>query len=196
MKKSFLWVIGLLLGASIGCVSCEETTGTPDPYTDWEDRNQAFIDSIARVAKASPDQWKILHSYKFVPPINDLNPDVNDYVYCKVLEEGTGTFSPYYTDTVSTNYRGKLIPLYNGSEVVFDESYQGTLKPEIAVPVEFAVSGVIDGWTTALQYMKEGDRWEVYIPYTLAYGTYGQSSIPGYSTLIFDMQLVEIKTNR
>ena len=196
MKKSFLWVIGLLLGASIGCVSCEETTGTPDPYTDWEDRNQAFIDSIARVAKASPDQWKILHSYKFVPPINDLNPDVNDYVYCKVLEEGTGTFSPYYTDTVSTNYRGKLIPLYNGSEVVFDESYQGILKPEIAVPVEFAVSGVIDGWTTALQYMKEGDRWEVYIPYTLAYGTYGQSSIPGYSTLIFDMQLVEIKTNR
>ncbi len=196
MKKSFLWVIGLLFATSFGVVSCDETTGTPDPYTDWENRNQAYIDSIARVAKANPEEWKVLHTYKFVPPLNDLNPDVNDYVYCKVLEEGTGTISPYFTDSVTTHYRGKLIPLYDGSEVVFDESYMGELNPAIAVPVGFGVGEVIEGWTTALQYMKEGDRWEVYIPYGLAYGTTSSSSIPGYSTLIFDMQLVKVYTNR
>ena len=197
MKKSFLWVIGLLLGASIGCVSCEETTGTPDPYTDWEDRNQAFIDSIARVAKASPDQWKILHSYKFVPPINDLNPDVNDYVYCRILENGTGTVNPLFTDSVATHYRGQLIPLYNGEKVVFDQSFQGELNTNVAEPVVFAVNGVVEGWQTVLQEMVEGDRWEIYIPYRMGYGSYGSgSSIPGYSTLIFDMQLVKIYTNR
>ena len=196
MKKSILWVIGLLFVTSFGIVSCDETTGTPDPYTDWENRNQAYIDSIARVANANPAQWKVLHTYKFNPPINDLNPDVNDYVYCRVLEEGDGAISPLFTDSVTTHYRGKLIPLYDGREVVFDQSFQGELNPDIAIPTGFGVSSVIEGWTTALQFMKEGDRWEVYIPYGLAYGIMGNSSIPGYSTLIFDMQLVKVYTDR
>ena len=196
MKKSIFWVLGLLFSVSLVVTSCEETDGTVDPYFNWEERNQLYIDSIARVANANPDQWKVLHTYKFNPPINDLSPDVNDYVYCKVLKEGTGTISPLFTDSVATHYRGKLIPLYDGTETVFDQSYRGTLNEDIAVPVTFEVSGVIEGWTTALQYMKEGDRWEVYIPYGLGYGSYGSSTIEGYSTLIFDMQLVKIYTNR
>ena len=196
MKKSILWVIGLLFSVSFAFTSCDETDGAVDPYFNWEERNQLYIDSIAKVAKANPDQWKIIHTYKFNPPLNDLNPDVNDYVYCKVLENGSGTVNPLFTDMVSTHYRGRLIPLYNGGEVVFDQSFQGELNAETAVPVEFSVGGVIEGWTTALQQMMEGDRWEVYIPYNLAYGTYGQSDIPGYSTLIFDMQLVKLSTNR
>ena len=196
MKKSILWVIGLLSSVSLAITSCDETDGAVDPYFNWEERHQLYIDSIAKVAKANPDQWKIIHTYKFNPPLNDLNPDVNDYVYCKVLENGSGTVNPLFTDMVSTHYRGRLIPLYNGGEVVFDQSFQGELNAETAVPVEFSVSGVIEGWTTALQQMVEGDRWEVYIPYQLAYGTFGQSEIPGYSALVFDMQLVKIKTNR
>ena len=196
MKKSILWVIGLLFSASLVITSCEETDGAVDPYFNWEERNQLYIDSIARVAQANPDQWKIIHTYKFNPPVNDLSPKVNNYVYCKVLENGAGTMKPLFTDTVATNYRGKLIPLYNGSEVVFDQAYQGELNPEVAVPVEFAVSGVIEGWTTALQQMVEGDRWEMYIPYNMAYGQYGNSNIPGYSTLIFDVHLVKVITNR
>ena len=196
MKKSILWVIGLLFSASLVITSCDETDGAVDPYFNWEERNQLYIDSIAKVAHANPDEWKIIHTYKFNPPVNDLNPDVNDYVYCKVLKNGSGEMKPLFTDKVSTHYRGRLIPLYDGSKVVFDQSYLGELNPETAVSVEFAVSGVIEGWTTALQHMVEGDRWEVYIPYNLAYGTYGQSEIPGYSTLIFDMQLVKLTTNR
>lgn len=196
MKKSIFWVLGLLFSVSFAVSSCEETEGVVDPYFNWEERNQLYIDSIARVAQANPDQWKIIHTYKFNPPVNDLNPDVNDYVYCKVLENGTGTMKPLFTDSVTTNYRGKLIPLYDGSEVIFDQAYQGELNSDVAVPVGFAVNGVIEGWTTALMQMVEGDRWEMYIPYNMAYGAYGSGDIPGYSTLMFDVQLVKLYTNR
>ena len=200
MKKSILWVIGLLFSVSFAVTSCEETDGAVDPYFNWAERNQLYIDSISKVARANPDEWKVIHTYKFVPPMNELNPDVNDYVYCRVIKNGTGTLKPVYTDEVSTHYRGRLIPLYNGAKVVFDQSFQGELNTDLAVPVTFGVwdgaGGVIEGWTTALQHMVEGDRWEVHIPYTLGYGTYGRDAIPGYSTLVFDMQLVEITTIR
>lgn len=196
MKKSIFWVLGLLFSVSFAVSSCEETEGVVDPYFNWEERNQLYIDSIARVAQANPDQWKIIHTYKFNPPVNDLNPDVNDYVYCKVLENGTGTMKPLFTDSVTANYRGKLIPLYDGTEVIFDQSYQGALNKDVAISVGFGVNAVIEGWTTALQQMVEGDRWEMYIPYNLAYGQFGQSDIPGYSTLIFDVHLEKIYTKR
>ena len=196
MKKSIFWVLGLLFSVSFAVSSCEETEGVVDPYFNWEERNQLYIDSIARVARANPDQWKIIHTYKFNPPVNDLNPDVNDYVYCKVLENGTGTMKPLFTDSVTANYRGKLIPLYDGTEVIFDQSYQGALNKDVAISVGFGVNAVIEGWTTALQQMVEGDRWEMYIPYNLAYGQFGQSDIPGYSTLIFDVHLEKIYTKR
>ncbi len=201
MKKSILWVIGLLFVVSFTIVSCDETTGVPDPYTDWEVRNQLYIDSIAKVARANMGnevgQWRIVHTYKFDPPLNDLNPDVNDYVYCKILENGEGTIKPLFTDSVATHYRGQLIPLYNGEKVVFDQSFQGELKPDVAEPAIFTVDGLVEGWQTVLQEMVEGDRWEIYIPYNMGYGAYGYGSdIPGYSTLVFDMQLVRIYTRR
>ena len=200
MKKSIFWVLGLLFSVSFAVSSCEETEGVVDPYFNWEERNQLYIDSIAKVAHANPDEWKIIHTYKFNPPVNDLNPDVNDYVYCKVLENGTGTMKPLFTDSVTANYRGKLIPLYDGTEVIFDQSYQGELKEDVAVPVTFGVwdgvGGVIEGWSSVLQQMVEGDRWEVHIPYQLGYGIHGRDVIPGYSALVFDMQLVKIMTNR
>ena len=200
MKKSILWVIGLLFSTSLMVTSCDETSGTPNPYKDWEERNQAYIDSISRVARANQGsevgQWKVIHSYKFTPPTGALEVDVNDYVYCKVLKKGTGEITPLFTDSVTTHYRGQLIPLYNGSKVVFDQSFRGELDLDVAVPVTFSVGGVVPGWTTALQHMHEGDRWEVYVPYGMGYGKSAYSDIPGYSTLIFDMTLVKVKTNR
>lgn len=202
MKRNILWIIGLLFAVSFSIASCDETDGAVDPYFNWEERNQLYIDSIARVANANlgdeVGQWKVIHTYKFVPPLNDLNPDVNDYVYCKILEKGTGTVRPYFTDTVGTHYRGKLIPLYDGSELVFDQSFQGELNVDIAVPSyspsvdNGSVYDLGEGMKTATMQMVEGDRWEVYVPYTLGYGTYGSGSIPGYSTLIFDWYLEDI----
>lgn len=197
MKKSIFWLIGLLFSASLAVTSCSETEGAVDPYFNWEERNQVYIDSIATVAKANPAEWKVIHSYKFEPTINDLNPEVGDYVYCRVIENGTGTVKPLYTDSVDVHYRGWLIPLYNGAKVIFDQSFQGELNPEIAISSRFAVDGtLVEGWKTVLQQMVVGDRWEIYIPQELGYGTFGQSDIPGYSTLIFDVTLAGIETNR
>ena len=204
MKKSIFWLMGLLFSVSLAVTSCEETDGAVDPYFNWQERNELYIDSIARVANANlgneVGQWKAVHTYKFNPPINDLNPDVRDYVYCRILEKGTGTVKPLYSDSVAAHYRGQLIPLYDGQKVVFDQSFQGELKEDLAVPVTFGVwdgvGGVIEGWSSVLQQMVEGDRWEVHIPYQLGYGIYGRNEIPGYSALVFDMQLVKIFTNR
>ena len=80
----------------------------------------------------------------------------------KVITEGTGK-TPTATDTVSTNYRGTFI---DGKE--FDSSYKRNQ------PAEFPVGRVIAGWTEALQLMKEGAKWELYVPYSLAYGEEGR----------------------
>ena len=196
MKKSILSIIGTFFLVSFMFVACEETEGFSDPYTDWEARNQAYIDSIAEVAKNNPLDWKVIRSYKLSPTLDNSLSKVDENIYCKILEKGTGSISPIFSDMVSVHYRGRLIPLYDGSEFVFDQSFQGSLNSDVALPVQYAVSTVVTGWTTALQQMKVGDRWEVYIPSDLAYGEYGQSSIPGYSTLIFDITLVDITTDR
>ena len=200
MKKSIFWLMGLLFSVSLAVTSCEETDGAVDPYFNWQERNELYIDSIAKVARANlgeeVGQWKAVHTYKFNPPINDLNPDVNDYVYCRILKKGEGTMKPLFTDSVTTHYRGQLIPLYDGQKVVFDESFQGELNEEVAIPVGFTVNGVIEGWTTILQHMVVGDRWEIHVPYQLGYGIYGSGDIPGYSALVFDVQLDDIHSNR
>lgn len=98
----------------------------------------------------------------------------------KVIKSGAGK-SPKSTDTVSVNYRGTLI---SGKE--FDASD--------GKPVSFPVNRVIPGWTEALQLMKEGDKWELYIPAKLAYGERGAGpDIGPNSVLIFEVELLEVK---
>lgn len=100
----------------------------------------------------------------------------------KVIKDGTGK-TPKATDTVSTHYRGTLI---SGKE--FDSSYKR------GEPAEFPVNGVIKGWTEALQLMKEGAKWQLFIPSELAYGERGAGQDIGpNSTLIFDIELLKVK---
>ena len=98
-----------------------------------------------------------------------------------VLTEGTGR-SPKATDKVRCHYEGTLI---NGT--VFDSSYQR------GEPADFPLNGVIPGWTEGVQLMKEGSKFRFFIPYLLGYGERGAgSSIPPYSTLIFDVELIKV----
>jgi FKBP-type peptidyl-prolyl cis-trans isomerase FkpA len=99
----------------------------------------------------------------------------------KVITAGNGV-KPKATDSVKVHYTGKLV---NGT--VFDSSVQR------GEPVEFPVNGVIPGWVEALQLMPQGSKWELYIPSDLAYGPAGQQSIPPASTLIFEVELLEVK---
>ena len=101
----------------------------------------------------------------------------------RILNEGSGDDSPGPESLVSVHYRGKLT---NGLE--FDSSYKRNQ------PTSFPVKGVIRGWTEALQLMKEGDKWELIIPPNLGYGSKGAGNIiPPDSTLIFEVELIEIK---
>lgn len=98
----------------------------------------------------------------------------------EILTEGDGA-QPTRESNVRTHYHGTLI---DGS--VFDSSYQR------GQPAEFPVSGVIAGWTEALQLMKAGSKWRLYVPSELAYGAQGVGSIPAHSTLIFDVELLDV----
>ena len=100
----------------------------------------------------------------------------------KILTAGSGP-KPTATDSVVCNYRGTLI---NGTE--FDSSYKR------GQPATFPVSGVIKGWTEALQLMPVGSKWQLFIPADLAYGdrAAGADIVPG-STLIFEVELVSIQ---
>ena len=98
----------------------------------------------------------------------------------KILKEGTGP-KPAATDTVACNYRGTFI---NGTE--FDSSYKR------GQPASFPVTGVIKGWTEALQLMPVGSKWQLFIPSDLAYGEPGRPGIEPSSTLIFEVELLSI----
>jgi FKBP-type peptidyl-prolyl cis-trans isomerase FklB len=100
----------------------------------------------------------------------------------KVLKEGSGA-APKETDTVVTNYRGTLI---DGTE--FDSSYKRN------EPASFPVNRVIKGWTEALQLMKPGAKYQLFIPSSLAYGERGAGQLIGpNATLIFEVELLSIK---
>lgn len=100
----------------------------------------------------------------------------------KVLKSGDGK-TPKASDTVVTHYRGTLL---DGSE--FDSSYKRNQ------PAEFPVGGVIKGWTEALQLMKEGDKWILYVPANLAYGQRGYPPVIGPNeTLVFEIELLKVK---
>jgi len=103
----------------------------------------------------------------------------------KILKEGTGP-KPTAGDTVVCNYRGTLL---NGTE--FDSSYKRN------EPAKFPVTGVIKGWTEALQLMPVGSKWQLFIPSELAYGERGAGNdIAHNSTLIFEVELVSIEPKK
>ncbi len=99
----------------------------------------------------------------------------------KVITEGKGK-SPGISDTVTVQYTGSLV-----DGTVFDSSSKR------GQPTTFPVNGVIKGWTEALQLMKEGSKWQIFIPSDLAYGEKGGGPIGPNATLIFDVELISIK---
>ena len=193
MDKIKLFCLSLLACFCV-FVSCDDTV-EPSDYDNWQERNIAYIDSIATVASINADNsWKIFPATGLV---DTVDWDDEYYVYCKVLQVGDGIEHPDYTDTVLVNYSGRLIPTKTYPDgYIFDSSYDGELEPEFDVPVELPLDGTVPGFNTALQQMVagktlfSGDIWRVYIPANLGYGAKEKAGIPAYSTLIFDINLV------
>lgn len=196
-----LLVVLLVTVSLIGCAETPEN----DEYSNWEQRNEDYIDSVA--AATAPfinagvnyetalegEMFRIL-SFKLE---DTLEWSTGDYVYCKVIRKGAGVESPNYSDSVKINFRVRLIPTESYTQgVVVDQSYKTPyLDPSINVPRAYALPKLVNGMISAVQYMKEGDIWRMYIPYKLGYGSTSQTYIPAYSTLIFDVNLISFRAS-
>ena len=155
------------------------------PQVDTEVMKVAFEAVNARVqAKQAEEAGKLsAEGVKFLAENakrNGITVTASGLQY-EVLNEGDGNI-PSNTAKVKTHYHGTLI-----DGTVFDSSY------DRGEPAEFPVNGVIAGWTEALQLMKEGAKWRLYVPSDLAYGEKGAGGAIGpHATLVFDVELLAI----
>lgn len=203
IKKLYLLPVILF---ALSFTACNETED-PGIYVNWQERNEAFIDSLQRVVDSNND-----------PTLKQLvySRDKSLSLYYKIIESGpkvTPDNKPidpaYWTSKVDVFYRGILIneevfskaesPYYytelyaDDDLLVFDQNFTEGKPTNLDSPTNFTVNtGIIVGWTEILQLMRPGDRFEVYIPHQLAYDSAGKGTVPGYSTLIFDMIMVNI----
>ena len=205
--------------AVLACVvlgSCAEDEAGYDPYYNWAARNEAWYMQKADSARSaigeakakygedweSHCEWRMFKSLLRSQSFNSGN--VMDSICVRVRESGVrseNTLSPLYADTVRLSYRGFLMPAEymddNGtiatSQKVFSQTFYGNYDAAIAAPTLLKVSGTVEGFSTALQYMVPGDVWDVYIPQALAYGgSTSNSDIPAYSTLLFRIYLTAV----
>lgn len=183
----------------ISMTSCSESDGEEGEYDNWEKRNEAYFNSIYTQAETAinsgDNSWKIIRTYTK----DELTAKAKtDFIVVHVETEGTGTESPIYSDKVRVHYRGNYMPSASYKDgYQFESTWTGEYNLKTMKPTDISVSEKGSGFSTALMNMHKGDRWTVYIPYTLGYGTsdYQKSSssptIPGYSTLRFDLTLVD-----
>lgn len=199
--KGKIRLLSLALAAVLLITACSESDDKNE-FHDWQSRNEAYTDSLADVVKVfeqrglnidnanEGDVFRIL-SYKLDPSVTDW--ESGNYVYCTVLKKGDGKASPIYTDSISISYRGRLIPTPEHPEgYVFEQTFKtDVITPESNVPTQIILSELVSGMVTAISHMKVGDIWRVAIPNQLGYGKTSKTSIPAYSTLIFDLHLAD-----
>lgn len=201
MKK--LLSIALLFCAAISLVSCSEDDGTVEEFADWQTKNETYwstlyTSTLQKIANGNTEvdtirQWSKQHQTSYTGSKLTYSPE--DYIIVEKKVSGTGSELPQFSDSVAVHYQGRLIPspTYT-SGYVFDQSWSGDYNLLTMKASVLKINSVVDGFATALLNMHEGDRWTVYMPYQLGYGTStsSSSSIPAYSTLIFDLTLSKI----
>jgi FKBP-type peptidyl-prolyl cis-trans isomerase FklB len=202
MKKVLLLIVPLLLLAS-----CKDSEAESNVRQNWPERNVQWFAEIYDAARAEIETAKAQYGsdwekhcdwrvYKTLLKSQDVQGPPSDYVVCKINEKGDGDWSPAYTDSVRLYYRGWIMddnyPASKDNMTVFSQTYYGDFNPATAAPVAMAASALVEGFTTAIQYMVEGDDWSVYIPSELAYGAKASDAIPAYSTLLFRIRVERV----
>lgn len=185
-------VAAMLMAMPLLFTACSETNETQEEYPDWKNKNQTFWNRLytetRRHATAGYTSWKLLKSYSIEDSLSVPN---TSYIVVHVKQAGTGSGSPLGTDSVSIRYTGQLLPSTSyPAGLVFDTTSPSGTTPATSGVAHLAVNGLVDGFATALQHMHIGDTWEVYMPWTLAYGETGSKSIPGFSVLKFEITLL------
>ncbi|GBU08595.1 hypothetical protein AwDysgo_19260 [Bacteroidales bacterium] len=164
IKKNIYYLCTFIISLSI--ISCN--SGDDEVDTAWKNTNEAAFNALKNDT-----------AYQKASIPNGGN---ENYVYYKIIESGSKDSAAIAItgNTISTAYTGKRFV----DDVQFDSStnFKFTIKK----------GDVIDGWLIAIQNMRPGDRWEVVIPWHLAYRHSGNAGIPGYTCLHFDIHLKEI----
>ena len=184
----------------ISLTSCSEEDDTLPEFADWQAKNEAYFEEQYQAhLAASSNTCFVLKQFSKGDSLQFSQLAHTDCILVDVLPsdfpvDGDKTTTPVYTDDVAIHYRGHLLPsLSYASGWTFDSSYYGkSFSLDISEPSVMSVNGVIAGFSTALQHMHRGDHWLITIPYQLGYGTSEyNSTIPGFSTLIFEIRLVD-----
>ena len=191
--------------------SCTENDDTVEEYANWQSKNETYWDNLYTTTqqkiKGGDTSWKIILNYTFQNQKQTTGSALTyrpeNYIIAHVEQAGTGTTSPLYSDSVSMHYMGRLIPstTYTAG-LIFDKSWSSntfnaaTSRPNHSyIGLSYDSKGkpisLVDGFTTALMSMHRGDHWIVYIPYQLGYGSTSTGLVPAYSTLIFDLRMVD-----
>lgn len=210
MKRPFLLFLPFLLFVAGAFVSCEEVEEA-GKYDNWRELNEAFADSIKALTGenyvATAEQADAMELGKlYAIQTTTSTTEGTQYVYCKKLVKNEIGERPLYTgyhSTVSAFYYGTLISGdefwgnfdgYSALEQHFTELKEPT---EFDSPNSYLVYGnpspsLPEGWTAALQLMRVGERWIIYMPYRSGYGSSDYTlflTIPAYSTLTYDLIL-------
>ena len=205
MKKYFRNFLFLLF-AVCAFSACEEDITTEEEFTNWKEHNNETFKKILSQAHSTiaaakaqyGDQWEEhceWRAFRSYAQATDTEGKASDSICVKVVVNGTGSGCPLYTDSVSVNYVGRLLPSPSYPEgFVFDNSnkgssYEDAFNPNFSHPTMFLVSNNVEGFSTALQKMHIGDRWLIYIPTELGYGAISNPIIPAYSMLTFEVEL-------
>lgn len=170
------------INSAIVAKAIEDVMSNKDVALNDQQCNAAVMGYIGKIQQQK-SKGAIEAGEKFLAE-NKKRPEVKTApsgLQYEVLKEGSGA-RPTADDTVVCHYAGKLV---NGTE--FESSYK------TGQPITFELRRVIPGWTEGLQYMTVGSKYRLFIPYNLAYGTQDNGPIPGGSTLIFDVELLEVK---
>ncbi len=162
-------------GNELKLTNREAQTIVEEYFAKQEEKLQAERAEQGKTAKAAGEQYLAENAKKEGVKVTESGLQ---YI---VLQEGTGK-KPKKTDSVKCHYEGFLT-----DGTLFDSSVQR------GEPATFGLQQVISGWTEGLQLMQEGAKYRFFIPYMLGYGESGAGrSIPPYSTLIFDVELIEV----
>lgn len=193
MKKFSIYLLFAFVAVlTAGLSSCSETDNEVEEFPNWQATNEAFFDKKYAEVKSLVDggnkEWKVLRTWNLEANVATHS---YDHVLVNVLNEGKGSGCPIYTDSVKVHYSGRLLPSTSYPDgYMFDKSWSGDeFNEATAIPATFSMGLVVKGFSTALMYMHIGDKWRVYIPHQLGYGSLTN---PGaaYSTLVFDVELV------
>ncbi|MDR1722440.1 MAG: FKBP-type peptidyl-prolyl cis-trans isomerase [Tannerella sp.] len=179
MKRIFtiLFLTATLAAVFSSCKDDDDDKGAQA----WMLANQQAINAI----KSNPE-------YTELP-----SPGNEGSIYYKVITKGTGA-KIYYTSTVSCYYKGWFAADHTYYSIKNGDVFQKLLYGDGPAFTAVVGTDVISGWKTALENMVEGDKWEIWVPYQLGYGSSdrtdsnGYVSIPGYATLVFEIEVVKV----